>query len=51
MTSTEQKYAQIEKEALPGTWVCEMCADFVLGKEFLIETDQKPLMPQLGSKY
>ena len=36
MTSTEQRYAQIEKEALATTWACEKFADFVLGKEFLI---------------
>ena len=34
MTSTEQRYAQIEKEALATTWACEKFADFVLGKEF-----------------
>ena len=50
MTSTEQRYAQIEKEALPTTWACEKFAEFVLGKEFLIETDYKPLVPLLGSK-
>ena len=50
MTSTEQRYAQIEKEALATTWACEKFADFVLGKEFLIETDHKPLVPLLGSK-
>ena len=32
------------------TWACETFADFVLGKEFLIETDQKLLVPLLGSK-
>ena len=32
------------------TWACETFADFVLGKEFLIETDHKPLVPLLGSK-
>ena len=50
MTSTEQRYAQIEKEALATTWACEKFADFVLGKEFPIETDHKPLVPLLGSK-
>ena len=50
MTSTEQRYAQIEKEALATTWACEKFADFVLGKEFLIETDHKPLVLLLGSK-
>ena len=49
MTSTEQRYAQIKKEALATTWACEKFADFVLGKEFPIETDHKPLMPLLGS--
>ena len=52
MTSTEQRYAQIEKEALATTWACEKFADFVLciRKEFLIETDHKPLVLLLGSK-
>ena len=50
MTATEQRYAQIEKEALATTWACEKFADFVLGKEFLIETDHKLLVPLLGSK-
>ena len=50
MTSTEQRYAQIEKEALATTWACEKFSDCVLGKEFLIETDHKPLVPLPGSK-
>ena len=50
MTSIEQRYAQVEKEALATTWACEKFADFVLGKEFLIEMDHKPLVPLLGSK-
>ena len=35
MTSTEQRYAQIEKEALATTWACEKFADFVLVKSSL----------------
>ena len=50
LTSTEQRYAQIEKEALATTWACEKFADYILGKEFKIETDHKPLIPLLGSK-
>ena len=50
MTSTEQRYAQVEKEALATTWACEKFADFVLGKEFPIETDHKPLVLLLRSK-
>ena len=50
MTSTEQRYAQIEKEALATTWACEKFNDFILGKDILIETDHKPLVPLFGSK-
>ena len=50
MTSKEQRYDQIEKEALATTWACETFADYILGKEFTIETDHKPLVPLLGSR-
>ena len=48
--STEQRYTQIEKEALATTWTCDTFSDFSLGKEFTIETDHKTLVPLLGSK-
>ena len=50
MTNTEQRYAQIEKEALATTWACEKFADYILGKHVEIETDHKPLVPLLGTK-
>lgn len=50
MTETEQRYAQIEKEALATTWACEKFATYILGKKFHIETDHKPLVPLLGMK-
>ena len=50
MTSTEQRYAQIEKEALATTWACEKFSDYLVGKDFEIETDHKPLVSLLGSK-
>jgi len=49
-SSTEQRYAQIEKEALATTWVCEKFNDYILGKDILIEIDHKSLVPLFGSK-
>ena len=50
MTSTECRYAQVEKEALALTWACEKFANYVLDKKFTIETDHKPLVPLLRNK-
>ena len=51
MTSTEQRYAQVEKEALAMTWTCEKFADFLVGmSEFTIETDHKPLLALMKTK-
>ena len=50
MSDTETRYAQIEKEALAATWACEKFHNYILGKEFSIESDHKPLIPLLGSK-
>ena len=50
LTDTESHYAQIEKEALALVWSCEKFSDYVLGKQFLFETDHKPLVPLLGNK-
>ncbi len=44
---TEQRYAQVEKEALATTWACERFHMYVYGRAFKIETDHKPLIPLL----
>ena len=50
LTSTEQRYAQIEKEAPAAIWACERFNDYLVGMSFQIQTDHKPLVPLLGSK-
>ena len=51
MIDTEQRYAQIEKEALPIIWACDKFSTFIIGKNFEIETDHKLLVPLLSSKH
>ena len=48
LSPAEQRYAQIEKEALAFTWASETLSDYLLGLHFHIETDHKPLVPLFG---
>ena len=50
LTSTEEKYVQIEKEALGITWACERFSEYLVGMCFKVETDHKPLVSLLGTK-
>ena len=50
LTQTEQRYAQIEKEALAFTWACERLSDYLIGLQFHIWTDHKPLVPLFSTK-
>lgn len=49
LSPTETRYTQIEKEALAVTWVCERLSAYLLGMEFMVHTDQKPLISLLGN--
>ena len=50
LSPTEQRYAQIEKEALALTWGCERLSDYLIGLHFHMVTDHKPLVPILSTK-
>lgn len=50
LSEAERRYAQIEKEALAITWVCERLQQYIIGNEFIIRTDHKPLLRILGDK-
>ena len=51
MTTTECRYAQIEKEALAITWACEKFNCYIMGNHIHLETDHKPLVPLLTYKH
>ena len=50
MSEVEQRYAEIEKEAIACTWATEKFADYLIGMNFTVETDHKPLIPLLSTK-
>ena len=50
LSATEQRYAQVEKEALGITWTCERFKHFLLGRKFHVHTDHKPLISLLSHK-
>ena len=44
LTKTEQNYQNLAREALGTIWGMEKFHYFLYGKEFILETDQKPLV-------
>lgn len=44
MTPTEQRYEQIEKEAIAISRARERFADYLIGLQYHIEIDHKPLV-------
>ena len=44
LTKTEQNYQNLEQQALGTIWGMEKFHYFLYGKEFTLETDQKPLV-------
>ena len=50
LSSAEQRYAKIEKEALMLTWACERFCEYIIGRTIILETYHKPLIPMKGNK-
>ena len=44
LSGVEQRYSQTEREALAIVWACEHFRMYVLGSEFKVITDHKPLV-------
>ena len=50
LTDTESRYSQFEREALRVYWGCKAFYLYLIGIEFEILTDHKPLVSVLGTK-
>ena len=50
LSTEQQRYAQVEKEALAITWGCERFLQYLLGLPFETGTDHNPLVSLLGDK-
>ena len=50
MTTTEMRYAQIEKEVIAFIWACEYSMDFLVVLKFDTHTDHKSLVALFSSK-
>jgi len=44
LTDVESRYSQLEREALALIWACEYFQMYLLGKEFTLVSDNKPLV-------
>jgi len=50
LNSVEKRYSQIEKEMLAVVWAIQHFKLFLFGKEFILKTDNKPLVSILSSQ-
>ena len=50
LSSTKQRYSQIEKEALAATWACEKFRSYLIGLSFILHADHSPLVGIFGKK-
>ncbi|XP_064468610.1 uncharacterized protein K02A2.6-like [Ornithodoros turicata] len=51
LSDTERRYAQIEREGLALAWACDRFQEFLIVRSFRLETDHKPLVTLLSTKF
>lgn len=51
LTEVEQRYPQIDREALAIRWACECCYKYLIGSSFITETDHQPLVPLFNNPH
>ena len=51
LTDAEQRYSQLEREALAIRWGCERCYQYLIGSQFTVVTDHKPLLPMINNPH
>ena len=51
LTETEQKYSQLDREALAIRWACEKNYLYLIGSKFKVITDHQPLAPIFNNKH
>ena len=49
LSEVEQRYSQTEREALAIRWACERCYVYLIGANFVVETDHAPLLPMFNN--
>ena len=47
LTDAERNYAMIELELLAAVWAMHKCKVYLLGRDFVLKTDHRPLIPIL----
>ena len=50
LSSTEQRYAQIEIAALAATWACQKFRSYLIELSFTLRTDHSPVVGIFGKK-
>ena len=49
LTEVDKRYSQVEREALAVVWACERLKMYLIGKEFDLNVDNKPVQLIFGN--